>query len=302
MPEVVLKLLEEKGIEIVQYDSLRSMAPHVDILYQTRIQKERMPDPLEFERAKAKGEFTLEMLKDTRENFGLMHPLPIDKTAPSISSNVDNHPKAIYKKQAGNGVPTRLVELALSFGLMGEDFNGESWKPAEEDDNFIKEREFIPKKPTRTDFSIRPIRDNGVVIDHVQPYQEEILMRLLRVRERQDIYRSGTVKSMHRPGAVKGIFMIENREFADEELRAIAAVSPDCTVNIIKGGEVVRKVQLNLPARVSGIPEMACPNKGCITHAAHQESVEPVMVRSGKNRVCCDYCDHLMLSAEMFCQ
>jgi aspartate carbamoyltransferase len=302
MPEVFLKLLEEKGVEIVKHESMSSMAPNVDILYQTRIQKERMPDPLEYERAKAKGQFTMEMLENTRDNFGLMHPLPIDKTAPSIASNIDGHPKAIYKKQAGNGVPTRLVELALSLGLLGEDFDGEPWKPSKEDDNFIEELEFTPKKPTRTDFSIRPIRDNGIVIDHVQAYQEEMLVRLLRVREKRNVYRAGTVKSMGRPGAVKGMLMIEDREFTEDEMRAVAAVSPGCTVNTIKGGEVVRKVQLKLPARVSGIPLMACPNKGCITHEAHQESVAPVMVRSGKNRVCCDYCDHLMLSAEMFCK
>jgi aspartate carbamoyltransferase catalytic subunit len=302
MPEVFLALLEEKGVEIVKHDSLSAMAPSVDVLYQTRIQKERMPDPIEFERAKAKGEFTLKMLRNTRDNFGLMHPLPIDKAAPSISSSVDGHPKAIYKKQAGNGVPTRLVELALALGLMGEDFEGEPWRCEEEDDSFVEEREFAKRKNARTDFSIRPIRDNGVVIDHIQAYQEEILVRLLRIRERQDVYRAGTVRSMRRPGAVKGILMIEDREFLDDELRAIAAVSPGCTVNIIKGGAVVRKVQLNLPARVSGIPQMACPNKGCITHPSHMESVTPVMVRSGENRVCCDYCDHLMFSAEMFCQ
>ncbi len=300
MPEVFLALLEEKGLEIVKHENLSAMAENVDILYQTRIQKERMPDPIEFEQAKAKSEFKMRMLENTRENFGLMHPLPIDKTAPSISSNVDAHPKAIYKKQAGNGVPTRLVELALALGLLGEDFDGEAWKPTPVDDNFISERQVTPQKNTRTDFSIRPIRDNGVVIDHLQAYQEEILLRILGIRERRDVYRAGTVKSMRRPGTVKGMLMIEDREYTDDELRAIAAVSPGCTVNIIKGGEVARKVRLSLPARISGIPQMACPNKGCITHLGHQESVPPVMVRSGENRVCCDYCDHLMLSAEMF--
>jgi aspartate carbamoyltransferase catalytic subunit len=300
LPEAFRGNLEKWGLEVETHESLASMAPKVDVLYQTRIQKERMPDLLEFEQAKAQSEFTMEMLETTKVNFGLMHPLPIDKTAPSISGSIDGHPKAIYKKQAGNGVPTRLTELALSLGLLGEDFEGEAYQPKEEDDTYIKDLKVVVK-PTRTDFSIRPIRDNGVVVDHVQAYQEEVLIRLLRVRERQDVYRAGTVKSMRRPGAVKGILMIEGRVFSDEELRAIAAVSPGCTVNSIKGGQVVRKVQLNLPARVAGIPQIECPNKGCITHPDHQESVPPVMVRSSEKSVRCAYCDHVMKSAEMFC-
>lgn len=300
LPESFLTLLYDKGVDVVVHENLSSMAPAVDVLYQTRIQKERMPDLLEFERAKAASEFTLGMLERTRDTFGLMHPLPIDKTAPSISSNVDGHPKAIYKKQAGNGVPTRLTELALSFGLLGEDFEGESYSQDEVDDSYIEDLPVVAKPRRTDDFSIRPIQDDGVVIDHVQAYQEEILVRLLRVRERKDVYRAGTVKSWRRPGHVKGMLMIEDREFSDEELRAIAAVSPGCRVNSIKGGQVVRKVQLRLPARVSGIPEIACPNRGCITHVAHQESVAPVMIRSGSNLVSCGYCGHLMASAQMF--
>jgi aspartate carbamoyltransferase catalytic subunit len=299
LPDSMLNLLKEKNATVFAYESLEEMAAKVDILYQTRIQKERMPDPLEFERAKAKCEFTMKMMAQTRENFGLMHPLPIDKHAPSIAQTVDGHPKAIYKAQAGNGVPTRLTELALALGLLGEDFEGEAYTTEKEDYNYVEELEVVVK-PRRTEFSIRPIRDNGVVVDHVKAYQEEMLVRILRVRERKDIYRAGTVKSIRRPGAVKGILMIENREFTDDELRAIAAVSPGSTVNIIKGGQVFRKVQLKLPARISGIAQISCPNKGCITHPSHQESVAPKMLRRGENSVSCAYCDHLMDSAEMF--
>jgi aspartate carbamoyltransferase catalytic subunit len=299
LPDPVINLLKEANASITVHESLDETASKVDILYQTRIQKERMPDPLEFERAKAQCEFTSKMLASTRKDFGLMHPLPIDKAAPSIAPEVDRNEKAIYKSQAGNGVPTRLVELALALGLLGSDFEGRAFSSEEEDYTYLEELPVVIK-PRRTEFSIRPIRDNGVVVDHVKAYQEEMLVRILGVRERKDIYRAGTVKSMRRPGAVKGILMIENREFTDDELRAIAAVSPGCRVNIIKGGQVVRKVQLKLPARISGIPQIACPNKGCITHAAHQESVAPVMVRRGEHSVSCEYCDHLMDSAEMF--
>ncbi|MCP4605017.1 MAG: aspartate carbamoyltransferase [Proteobacteria bacterium] len=299
LPEAFMQMLKDSGVNVEVYNDLAEMAPKVDILYQTRIQKERMPDLSEFERAKTMSEFTMEILDTTREKFGLMHPLPVDKSAPSISSSIDGHPKALYKKQAGNGVPTRLVELALSLGLLGGDFDGQSWEPAREDEIFINELSIV-HKPRRTDFSIRPIRDNGVVIDHLQPFLEEVLVRLLRVREKKDIYRAGTVKSIRRPGTIKGMLMIEDRELDDEEIRTIAAVSPGCRVNIVREGQVAQKLELRLPDRIFGIPQMACPNKGCITRKEYEESVPPIMIRVGSDRVRCYYCDQIMPSSGMF--
>ena len=206
LPDTFMQVLEEHDVPITVYEDLAEMAPKVDIVYQTRIQKERMPDLSEFERAKVMSEFTMDVLKTTRDGFGLMHPLPIDKSAPSISSGIDGHPKAIYKNQAGNGVPTRLVELALSLGLLGDDFDGEEWKAPRESEAFVNSLPIV-QKPRRTDVSIRPIRENGIVIDHVQPFLEEVLVRLLRIRERRDVYRAGTVKSVRRPGTVKGMLM-----------------------------------------------------------------------------------------------
>ncbi len=299
LPGVFMNFVKNAGVEVFEYENLTALAPKVDILYQTRIQKERMPDPQEFESAKAVSEFTMKMLKITRDEFGLMHPLPIDKSAPSIASEIDGHPKAIYKKQAGNGVPTRLTELALSLGLMGDDFAGIAWEKDKEDNSYIDDLPVVIK-PVRTDFSIRPIRDSGVVIDHVRAYQEDLLVRLLKVRERRDIYRAGTVKSIRRPGTVKGILMIEGRDLTEDEIRSVAAVSPGCRINVIKGGQVVRKMQLRLPDRITGVTEIACPNVGCITHKSHRESVAPMMFRRNEDTVCCAYCDHLMNPAEMF--
>jgi aspartate carbamoyltransferase catalytic subunit len=299
LPNAFMQDIKEKGVEVVLYDDLAAMTPEVDIMYQTRIQKERMPDLSEFERAKDKSQFTMSMLKTSRDGFGLMHPLPIDKAAPSISSEIDSHRKAIYKVQAGNGVPTRLTELALSLGLLGNDFEGETWQPHAADDGYIESLPVVIK-PLRTDVSILPIRKNGVVVDHLLPYSEERLIRVLKVRERRNVYRGGTVRSLSRPEVIKGMLMIEDREFSDDELRAIAAVSPGCRVNTIREGKVEQKVRLRLPYEISGIRQISCTNKNCITHTVHQESVDPKMIRTSSDRVRCAYCDQMMQSAEMF--
>ncbi len=295
MPQSLIDIVRERGVEVTLHDDLAAMVQGLDILYQTRIQKERMPDLSEFEKAKSLGRFSRKMLDTTRESFGLMHPLPIDKTAPSIAPDVDGHPKALYKRQAGNGVPTRLTELALSLGLLGEGFSGECYSEPPLTEGFYEELP-VRDNPPRTDVSIRPIRNNGVVIDHIHPYHEDVIVRMLRVRERHDVYRAGTVRSVKRPGTVKGILMIEDREFTEAELRAIAAVSPGCRVNTIRDARVARKLVLRLPSRVEGIPGMSCPNPGCITRADHQESVAPVMMRAGEESVRCYYCDTTMSS------
>ena len=188
----------------------------------------------------------------------------------------------------------------MSLGLLGNDFQGEAWREPEVDETFVEERPFNTDKPKRTDVSIRPIRHNGVVIDHLAPYSEDVLTRILRVRERADIYRAATVKSVSHPDHVKGMLMIEDREFNDEELRAIAAVSPGCTVNLIAESRVAKKLKLRLPERIHGLPEISCPNNGCMTRREHQESVAPMMLRVGDDRVRCYYCDQLMPSAQMF--
>jgi len=299
LPDTILNLIEARGVEVVAHDNLIGATAKTDILYQTRIQKERMPDLSEFEKAKEMTEFTLEMLEKTRPSFGLMHPLPIDKTAPSIAPAIDGHPKAIYKIQAGNGVPTRLAELALALDLLGADFAGKEWKAPTSDEVFFEERT-IASKPPRTDMSIRPIRDRGVVIDHMLPYAEDLLMRILRVRERRDIYRAATVKSLRRPDSIKGMLMIENRELNDGELRMIAAVSPESTVNMVAEGKVVRKLKMRLPSLIEGIAGILCTNKGCITRPEHQEYVKPLMVRFDEKSVRCHYCDNVMASSQMF--
>ncbi|MFO8074315.1 MAG: aspartate carbamoyltransferase [Polyangia bacterium] len=293
LPEAFLSHLREHGVETTAHDDMGEMARKVDVLYQTRIQKERMPDLGEFEKAKEMSSFTAEMIEGTRERFGLLHPLPVDKEAPSIETCVDPHPKALYKRQAGNGVPTRLAELALSLGLVGDGFSGDHWEPPELPEEFFEEREIVDKPP-RQDVSIRPIRRNGVVIDHMAPYREDLLVKLLGVRERRDIYRAATVKSLRRPGSVKGMLMIEERELSDDELRTIAAVSPGCTVNFIREAKVTRKLRTYLPGRICNVEGMVCTNKGCITRPEHLEGVRPTMIKAGDRAVRCYYCDNLM--------
>lgn len=88
-----------------------------DIIYMTRVQRERFTDLMEYE--KVKNIYTLknDMLKDSRENLRILHPLP---RVQEISQDVDDNPKAYYFEQARNGIYTRQAVIC---DLMGIDIN-----------------------------------------------------------------------------------------------------------------------------------------------------------------------------------
>lgn len=101
-----LQRRQVKYKEITQY---REILGVLDVLYMTRIQKERFPDVEEYDRVKNFYVFRSDDLEDTRDNFKLMHPLP---RISEISPEVDSSPKAIYFKQTYYGIPMRKAILA----------------------------------------------------------------------------------------------------------------------------------------------------------------------------------------------
>jgi aspartate carbamoyltransferase catalytic subunit len=85
-----------------------------DILYMTRVQRERFTDLVEYERVKNIYILHNDMLKNSRENLRILHPLP---RVNEISYDVDDNPKAYYFQQAGNGVFTREAIICDVLGI-----------------------------------------------------------------------------------------------------------------------------------------------------------------------------------------
>ena len=312
MPPAVLRFLRNRGAQVHEYydsgDQLRERLPTLDFLYMTRLQRERFEDEAEYYRARDMLMFTPEMMDLTKDQFGLGHPLPDDKENPTIHPLARRHPKCWSKRQAGNGVPTRLVEMALSLGLAGHDFDGEPYRPPEISDEFFSEQDLDQRNSSVTNphgpADIRPI-ENGTVIDHVEgnPYVITKIGRLLRIKQRRDIFRAGVVEPVRRPGQTKGMIMIKDRHLDDAELRLIATLAPGATINDIRSRRVVRKRKLRLPAVVEGLSTMTCTNHHCITRREFHEHIPAKALRmEGKdgNVVKCYYCNNLMESHELF--
>jgi len=114
LPSYVKRHIKDKNLAYHQYTDLMDVMPVADIIYMTRIQRERFSDPIEYE--KVKNVYNLEnaMLAGSKENMRILHPLP---RITEISEDVDGNPKAYYFQQALNGVFVRQALLATILGV-----------------------------------------------------------------------------------------------------------------------------------------------------------------------------------------
>jgi len=99
-------------IKVTERTALEDLSK-VDVLYVTRIQKERFPDAAEYAKVKGSYKIDLSLLKDAKKDMIILHPLPrVDE----ISPEVDTTPHARYFQQVWNGIVTRMALLALILG------------------------------------------------------------------------------------------------------------------------------------------------------------------------------------------
>jgi aspartate carbamoyltransferase catalytic subunit len=114
MPEEITQSLRADGIDIIETTNLNEAAAKSDVLYMTRIQKERFSDPDDYERLKGSYVVNNALLEKSKRGITILHPLPrVDE----IAREVDNYEGAAYFRQAANGVPIRMAVIALITGL-----------------------------------------------------------------------------------------------------------------------------------------------------------------------------------------
>lgn len=115
MPEEVLAEIEAiAGQRPDLTDDLAGAVKQLDVLYMTRIQRERFDDPAEYERLKGVYVVTPELMEGAPDGMIVLHPLPrVDE----IDPRVDDDPRAWYFRQAHGGVPVRMALISLLLGL-----------------------------------------------------------------------------------------------------------------------------------------------------------------------------------------
>ena len=113
MPREVMAEVDQKGIPQAEFVSLEKVLPETDVLYVTRVQKERFEDPAEYE--KVKGAYVIDpgIMKAAKQEMIVMHPLP---RVGEISVDFDADPRAAYFRQMEYGLYVRMALLAMVLG------------------------------------------------------------------------------------------------------------------------------------------------------------------------------------------
>jgi aspartate carbamoyltransferase catalytic subunit len=112
MRREVLDTIKER-IKVVEKRTMEEVLPRLDVLYMTRIQKERFPDAAEYAKVKGSYKVDLKLLENAKRDMIILHPLPrIDE----ITAEVDTTSHARYFQQVWNGIVTRMTLLALILG------------------------------------------------------------------------------------------------------------------------------------------------------------------------------------------
>ncbi len=114
IPRAYKIFMDKNNIKYHEHTEFDSIINDADILYMTRVQRERFADPLEYEKVKNVYILKNDMLKDTKDNLRILHPLP---RVNEIAVDVDANPKAYYFEQALNGVFARQAIIAKALDL-----------------------------------------------------------------------------------------------------------------------------------------------------------------------------------------
>ncbi|MBI9057291.1 MAG: aspartate carbamoyltransferase [Labilibaculum sp.] len=106
--------MDKNKIKYTEHSEFDEIINDADILYMTRVQRERFADPLEYEKVKNVYILKNDMLANTKDNLRILHPLP---RVNEIDVDVDSNPKAYYFEQALNGVYARQAIMAKALNL-----------------------------------------------------------------------------------------------------------------------------------------------------------------------------------------
>jgi aspartate carbamoyltransferase len=113
MPREVMDEVGAKGIPQAEFSSITDVLPETDVLYVTRVQKERFEDPAEYEKVKGAYVIEPEIMKAAKQAMIVMHPLP---RVGEISVDFDVDPRAAYFRQMEYGLYVRMALLAMVLG------------------------------------------------------------------------------------------------------------------------------------------------------------------------------------------
>lgn len=301
MPGYYVQQMERNGFNLRFFSSIEEYLEQDQIAatwYFTRLQLERMGDRLleKVETLRESVTFRKEFIRSLPDDTRFFHPLPRHSEHPTIPAFLDRTRFNAWDEQSMNGYFTRIAQIGLLAGHMGDDFTGHSAEAPELPDDFVEQ--VAPQKGAKPDYKIgiKPV-ESGIVIDHIGRGKkvETIWKHITKIRSVLNLHvvsSQGVFPSAGTSGQFKGLISIPDIEPFDERtIKMLGAVAPGCTVNIIRDGSVLHKYRLRMPRRVYDFDEIACRNDACVSHPQNYENVIPEFRRLSDNTFKCLYCE-----------
>ncbi len=302
MPDYYIRKMEANGYSVRTFGSIEEYLDQEEIAdkwYFTRPQLERMGDDIlkRQDELREKIVFQKRFMDKIPEGTVFYHPLPRHKKHPTIPTFLDDTPLNGWENQSINGKLIRIVLLALIAGKIGDDFSGESAGAEEVEAEFIEE--LHPKQRSEVkDYAegVKPI-SSGVVIDHIcrGETEEEIRKHIGRIIMVLKLFGKGgewISSSRTETGVMKGIiFRPGMAEFSPSKMKQLAAIAPECTLNIIKDGRIGKKLKLHMPPKIYNFDNIGCKNEDCISHFDYDEGAPAEFMRISNDRFMCKYCE-----------
>ena len=296
LPEFYHHKMLENGFEVRVFGSLDEYLAQKDVAqvwYFTRLQLERMGEDVldKVERlryAVTIREDHLSLLPATTKFY---HPLPQNRTAPTLPDFVTPLSLNGWDEQSRNGYFTRITLIGMVAGHLGHDFIGKVHEEIDPADDFVEEGTIHRAgKAAEYKTGIKPV-DNGIVIDHIGTGRtvEQIWKLLDKIRRnlQLDFLASMGVFPSAKSDVVKGLISIPDLpDLGFKAVKKLGALSPGCTLNIVRDKRVVRKYRLRMPPRIYNFVEIGCRNENCISHSGQQEGISPEFERRGDGFVC----------------
>jgi len=281
-----------------------------EIWYFCQPQYKRVGDllPSAFSELRGKVTFRPEWRQHLPKDVRFFQTLPRDKVHPVVPLSFDSLPLNGWDRVANNGFFLHTVLLGMLFGKLGrgipavrrERLSSEVFDVENEDDqnasrpfsgahsttlpSWIEHMDLSKKDHTRRPERAKsggsvPLSD-GLVIDHigVSVNPEGCWQRMRRLRTIlgwSKLFGNESVYDTSKgDGLMKGIMSLPNFDFQSltvTQMKVIASIAPDCTVNAITNSAVVGKYRLRVPERIYNLPNIRCKNKLCVSHADNKQ-------------------------------
>ena len=269
MPADLGQLLAERGVTVEREETVRDVMGQVDFYYMTRPQLERMSGVTQREIVAMMKQYRIDLEKIEGFDVRVLHPLPVNSEIAEIDYRVYFTPAQAFFSQAEHGI---FLRKALLHEMLGHDgyrrYDGRLPSELGVGANRLPRRRRGDK---RSGMFIDKIQD-GTVIDHLRPGTLRAVSDALDLENRGYSCTTATIAEKPNP------FIKTNlRELSERDLKRIALLSPEPTINTVRNGQVAEKIVYLL-----------CANANCITRTINEDV--PPRFYADRETIRCRYC------------